>query len=102
MGPIYCQYLGYLFLIATTSSRGGARILLATRNCSNLRPTTIPFPAVSGDLARILCMSGGCMDLSFDAFHLTLSVPFTIARGTQTVANNVRVCLQDGEMHGLG
>jgi L-alanine-DL-glutamate epimerase-like enolase superfamily enzyme len=42
------------------------------------------------------------MDLSFDPLDLTLHVPFTIARGTQTIANNVQVCLTDGDLTGLG
>lgn len=42
------------------------------------------------------------MDLSFETFDLKLHVPFTISRGTQTVANNVQIHLHDGELTGIG
>lgn len=42
------------------------------------------------------------MDLSFEPLTLTLRVPFTISRGTQLVANNVRVQLGDGAVTGTG
>jgi L-alanine-DL-glutamate epimerase-like enolase superfamily enzyme len=47
-------------------------------------------------------MGGGQMDISFQVFDLRLRVPFTISRGTQTVAENVRVCLTDGPYEGIG
>ena len=42
------------------------------------------------------------MDLQYHPLDLTLRMPFTIARGTQTVASNVRVELCDGDLTGLG
>ncbi|GAC1323884.1 MAG: dipeptide epimerase [Chloroflexota bacterium] len=42
------------------------------------------------------------MDLSFDTLDLALSQPFTIARSTQVVAENVQVRLSSGEHTGLG
>jgi len=42
------------------------------------------------------------MDLRYEPFNLTLSMPFTIARGTQTTAGNVRVELSDGAQTGIG
>lgn len=42
------------------------------------------------------------MDLSFEALDLKLHAPFTISRGTQLVAENIRVCLTDGQREGLG
>lgn len=42
------------------------------------------------------------MDLSFDPLQLTLSEPFTISRGTQLFADNVKVGLTDGNQLGIG
>lgn len=42
------------------------------------------------------------MNLSFEPLSLTLSEPFTIARGTQTQADNILVTLTDGEICGQG
>ena len=42
------------------------------------------------------------MDLSYEPLQLKLHVPFTIARGTQLVADNVEVALSDGEECGIG
>lgn len=42
------------------------------------------------------------MDLSYETLDLRLHVPFTIARGTQRIAENVEVHLSHGELSGLG
>lgn len=42
------------------------------------------------------------MKLSFETLDLTLRDPFTISRGTQLHANNVRVTLSDGDLSGTG
>jgi len=42
------------------------------------------------------------MDLSFEPLDLKLHVPFTIARGTQLLADNVQVRLSDAELTGIG
>jgi L-alanine-DL-glutamate epimerase-like enolase superfamily enzyme len=42
------------------------------------------------------------MNLSYEALDLALRVPFTISRGTQTIAENVRVRLDDGRHEGIG
>jgi L-alanine-DL-glutamate epimerase-like enolase superfamily enzyme len=42
------------------------------------------------------------VDLSFETLDLTLHVPFTISRGTQLTANNVKVCLTENGSTGLG
>lgn len=42
------------------------------------------------------------MDLSFEPLRLRLHEPFTIARGTQNFADNVRVTLTDGTQTGIG
>lgn len=42
------------------------------------------------------------MDLAIETLDLKLHVPFTIARGTQLVADNVLVRLSDGALTGLG
>lgn len=42
------------------------------------------------------------MVLSFETLELALTHPFTIARGTQTVADNIRVCLTADGHSGLG
>jgi L-alanine-DL-glutamate epimerase-like enolase superfamily enzyme len=42
------------------------------------------------------------MDLAYEALTLKLHHPFTIARGTQLVANNVQVALTDGDTTGIG
>jgi L-alanine-DL-glutamate epimerase-like enolase superfamily enzyme len=42
------------------------------------------------------------MDLTFATLDLKLHEPFTISRGTQLYANNVRLTLGDGELTGIG
>jgi len=42
------------------------------------------------------------MDLTFEAFDLRLHEPFTISRGTQLFAHNVRVSVSDGTTTGIG
>jgi L-alanine-DL-glutamate epimerase-like enolase superfamily enzyme len=42
------------------------------------------------------------VDLSFETLDLKLHAPFTISRGTQLTANNVKVCLTDNGYTGLG
>jgi L-Ala-D/L-Glu epimerase len=42
------------------------------------------------------------MDLTFEPLDLKLRFPFTISRGTQLFAKNVRVELSDGEHTGIG
>src|SRR5438270_12498289 len=45
---------------------------------------------------------GGRMDLTFEALDLKLHFPFTISRGTQVYAGNVKVSLGDGHQTGTG
>lgn len=47
-------------------------------------------------------MSVAQIDLAYDALDLRLHVPFTIARHTQTIAQNTRVRLTDGDLVGIG
>jgi L-alanine-DL-glutamate epimerase-like enolase superfamily enzyme len=42
------------------------------------------------------------MELSFEALELKLHEPFTISRGTQLYAENVRVTLDHGSIQGIG
>lgn len=42
------------------------------------------------------------MELRYEPLNLTLTMPFTIARGTQLTAENVRVHLGDGTTTGIG
>src|SRR5207248_10364039 len=55
-----------------------------------------------GALLESATKRGGRVDLSFEPLDLRLHVPFTISRGTQTVANNLRVTLTAGGDTGLG
>jgi L-Ala-D/L-Glu epimerase len=42
------------------------------------------------------------MNLSFEKLALSLHEPFTIARSTQIVADNIYICLRDGQNEGRG